>query len=179
MDVSDNSGTARQEAEARWGGPNFEATQIDNIGAAVLASWCTRAGLVVTDSSTHNALFHAIVADPAPEWTLPIAIKVPTRNSIEVVRDQLDFAGVFVYVFLGRHDGGQQTREHTTILVLDPHAAWRLPRADPDPHRDDAPARMWPLTPALAELLAPDLATSPEQLRAVLARHGWRKPPSD
>ncbi|WP_216916938.1 hypothetical protein [Nocardia noduli] len=179
MELVDNGTSARQEAETRWGGPTFEAGQVENITASLMANWCTRAGLVVTDSSNHAAGFHAIVADPQPAWTLPVMVKSAPRDTIRVVRDQLDFTGVFVFVLLGQPDGGPAPRERTSMIVLDPASAWQLPIDEQEAHLDAAPARVWPLTPELATLLAPDTATTPEELHAVFARHGWRRPATD
>ncbi|MFD4406634.1 hypothetical protein ACFWPH_28125 [Nocardia sp. NPDC058499] len=114
------------------------------------------------------------------DWMVPVVITSVARDGMTVSRRVLDFPGALVWVFLGKPDGGLESRKHTHLVVLDPEVAWDLPAKLELERTPTQSSYRWPsLTEALRNELGDHTARDPGELRVLLERLAWRKnPPS-
>ncbi|MDE1672639.1 hypothetical protein [Nocardia gipuzkoensis] len=165
---------ARQAADERWAGVDVAEGQLEQLARSVVSAWCARAGLGVAEPRSEDVRFDCVVSAPDLAWLVPVMLKSVARDGMTVAAKNANFPGVIVWVFLGNGDGGYAARQQTSMVVLDPRAAWALPtELGVECTRG---AYRWPsLTQPLRERLAEHTATTPAQLRTLLERHGWRK----
>ncbi|MFI6368307.1 hypothetical protein ACIBG0_36890 [Nocardia sp. NPDC050630] len=150
------------------------------MSLAVLAAWCARAGLDATTPSRDHVRYDCIVADTGLSWVLPVMVKGVARDGMSVARKNADFPGVIAWVFLGRHDGGLDSRRETTIVVMDARTAWSLPTRLGLQIGDDDPSYRWPsITQALRDELTDKTAATPQDLRLLFEKHGWQPDDAD
>ncbi|MGW5383912.1 hypothetical protein [Nocardia sp. NPDC003963] len=164
-----------QLSSAQWRGGAFDA---DQVAMAVVTAWCARAAdLVLAAPTRRDVRPDAIVTDLDQNWMIPIIVNGVARDEFTVSKDLLGSGVALVWVFLGAPDGGLPSHSRTEIVVLDPATAWELPAKIGEQAPDGRSSYHWPSVPAvLRDELAEHTATSPEELRALLGQHAWRKP---
>lgn len=165
------SAAASSAARVRWAGGALAPGQVERVARAVLAMWAARADLLVARPSREDVAIDEIVTPASLEWAAPLQIKGVARDGLTVHAKYRDSPLLLCYVFLGANEGGLESRQETSITVLEPSVAWSLPTklGMTRDEQTDSTYR-WPVVGArLKDELDPFTARDPGMLATMLA----------